>query len=285
MTPCIPSTPGQACSTCRRYAPHLPADPESRPKTVCIDASTLVAERCPMREPTDRIETLMRAEPPASTASENQISGQITHSRKPVPSVYNPDVPRVGGGVYGLDDIRDRCRVDELSGCWVWSMAVSDGGKPCSSLTPRVSLPAGVLSHAPRTVSVARAAWLMSGRSLRTGQVVWRTCCNELCVSPKHLKAGTKREEGAWMAANGHRKGDARRAAINLANVANTQAIPAETVRRIEGLLADGVLQWRIRELTGVHEATISKIANGRHMHQRRVVRGASVFSLAGGVA
>jgi hypothetical protein len=219
------------------------------------------------------------------TQPENAKAGQmpqLTHCRKPVASIYNPNVERIGTGVYCLADIRDRCIVDSVSGCWEWSMAVSDGGRPHSSITPRVSLPRGVLSDAHRTVSVPRVSWLMSGKRLQAGQVVWRTCCNALCCNPAHLKAGAKREEGAWMSANGHRKGDPRRAAINLATITRTQAVPAETVRRIEGLIAEGVQHAEIQTLTGVHLATISKIANGRHLHQRAgVVRGASVFALA----
>lgn len=207
---------------------------------------------------------------------------QSKHCRKPKPAVYNPHVERIGPGVYCLEDIRQRCRIDGPGGCWEWAMAVSDGGRVSSSLTPRVSLPAGVLSCKSRTVSVARVSWLMSGRPLSAGQVVWRTCCNELCVSPKHLKAGTKAQEGAWMAANGHRKGDIRRAAINLAITARTQAVPVEKVRAIEAHLADGMKHDEIHALTGVSWSTISKIANGRHLHQRRAVRGASVFNLAG---
>ena len=73
---------------------------------------------------------------------------------EPKQATYNPNAPRIGPGVYCLEDIRQRCRVDDLGGCWLWSMAVSDGGRPSSSKTPRVSLPKGVLSIDHRTVSV-----------------------------------------------------------------------------------------------------------------------------------
>ena len=51
MTPCKPSLKQDICSRCRRYAPHLPADPERRPHTLLIDASTVAElEACPMFE-------------------------------------------------------------------------------------------------------------------------------------------------------------------------------------------------------------------------------------------
>ena len=163
-------------------------------------------------------------------------------------------------------------------------MAVSDGGRPYSSKTPRVSLPKGVLSIEHRTVSVSRAAWLMSGRSLAPGHVVWRTCGCELCVNPAHLRSGTKAEEGAWMRASGRRQGDPRRTAVNTRNAAETQAIRQETVRAIEAHLASGRLQREVADDFGLHVATISKIARGLHVHQRgggRQVRGASIFAMA----
>lgn len=80
----------------------------------------------------------------------------MTNSTKPVAAVFNPRAKRIGPGVYRLSDIRDRCRIDRETGCWLWSMAVSTGGRPHSSLTPRVSLPKGVLSTASAGWNKAR---------------------------------------------------------------------------------------------------------------------------------
>jgi hypothetical protein len=209
------------------------------------------------------------------------------HDTKPKLAVYNPGAPRTGPGCYTIDDIRQRCRVDDLTGCWSWSMAISDGKDHLSSRTPRVSLPAGVMSGGTRTMSVGRVSWLMAGRKLRQGHVVWRTCCNDTCVAPAHLMSGTKGQEGAWMSANGHRRGDPLRAAINRRTNAATQAVPADVVRQIERRLSAGELQKHVSADMGIHKATISKIARGKHMHQRGggLVRGASVFALMGASA
>lgn len=197
---------------------------------------------------------------------------------------YNPRAKRNGPGVYRLSDIRDRCRIDRETGCWLWSMAVSTGGRPHSSLTPRVLLPKGVLSADHRTVSVPRASWLMSGRTLEPGHLVWRTCGRELCVNPDHLMAGTKAEEGAWTRESGRLRGSLMRVAVNTRNAAKAQAIKPETVRAIEQQLAAGRLQREVSADFGIHLTTISKIARGLHVHQRGggcQVRGASVFALA----
>lgn len=206
-------------------------------------------------------------------------------SRRPTAAVFNPRAPRTGRGVYALADIRDRCRVDEITGCWHWALASRVGGRQSGSLTPSVCVPAGVIGDKRRVLSVGRLVWLMGGKPLTAGQVVWRTCGHEDCCAPTHLMAGTKAEEGAWWRASGRRRGNPLRAAVNARNVAS-QAVPAETVQIVVEQLQAGVYQRDISAATGVHKATISKIANGRHYHQRpRGVRGASVFNLgaAGG--
>lgn len=184
-------------------------------------------------------------------------------------------------GVRKLADIKARCRID--GACWRWALAMSDNGKHASTRTARVHIPPGVLRPTKYCTSAGRAAWLLSGKPLADGQVVWRTCCHDDCCAPAHLMAGTKAEEGAWMAANGHRRGDPRRAAVNMLNVARTQAVSAEIVASVaQQLAAGGVLQREVAAQWGLHLATVNKIARGKHLHQRGAVRGSSVFNLGG---
>ena len=178
-----------------------------------------------------------------------------------------------------LDDIRDRCRIDAITGCWKWAMAMSDGGKQGASKVPRANIPAGVIAEKSISSTASRAAWILAGKPLTSGQVVWRTCCVESCVNPDHMQAGTKKQEGAWVRASGHNQGNPRRAAINLAVNAKSQALSQNVVRDIEGWLAAGRMQKDLAAELGVHKATISKIANGKHMHQRAGIRASSVFA------
>lgn len=210
------------------------------------------------------------------------------HNRKPIVAVYNPDAPRGGPGIYALDDIRNRCAVDDDTGCWHWRLAMRSNGAStgCKSLTPSVSIPAGVLGDKRRTLSVARVVWLMQGKALRNGWVVWRTCTSGDCCAPEHLQAGTKADEGAWMRADGRRRGSAHRLAVNARNVAG-QAVPADKVQAVAEQINAGRLYRDIAADVGLHKSTISKIANGKHYRQRpRGARGSSVFhQMAGGGA
>ena len=200
-------------------------------------------------------------------------------SSKLEPATYNPDAPRIGFGVYTLDDIAKRCAIDDDTGCWHWRMAISDGGKTGSSRTPRLSMPVGVMGNVNRTMSVARVVWIMQGRPLRRGWVVWRTCRNDDCCAPEHLKAGTKANEGAWARADGRLRGDPTRAAINLRTLASTQAVPREIVEAIANRLAAGELGKALAAAYGINKATVSRIKKNNHLHQRAGVIGSSIFS------
>lgn len=187
-------------------------------------------------------------------------------------------------GVRTIRDIKARCRIDDITGCWHWSMAMTHAGKR-SSRTPTVNVPAGLLGNSTRkTLAVARLSWLLSGKPLPAGHVVWRCCVNDECCAPHHLRAGTKADEGAWMAASGHRRGNPARAAVNVSNVEKTQALPTATVRNVEQALTAGQLQTEISAKFGVSLSTISRIANGKHLHQRHGVANASVFVVGAGV-
>lgn len=184
---------------------------------------------------------------------------------------------RQGDGVYDLQDMMDRCFVDEVSHCWEWrqSAPVLDG-KP----TPRVGLPPGLLVGQPKraTLTAHRAAYLLAGNAIRSDYVVWRTCLNDLCINPGHLKAGPRSAEGLWRQKNGYLKGDPVRQLANRKNVSK-QALPPSVVREVEAMLADRVPRDQIAAAVNASAATISKISQGRHLHQRQSVSGFSVFA------
>lgn len=181
------------------------------------------------------------------------------------------------GGVTDLQGILDRCRVDRETGCWVWSLCTvtaSNGGSP----VPRTTA-LGVSG-----ITAIRAAWLLSGRKLAAGQVVWRhQCGNALCCNPEHMKAGTRREMRQACAASGREKGLHRQIANRAKAVAS--ATPAEKVRAAEALLNAGMPRKEVVQALSINRDTVRKIANGQHMHsagRAPAVRAASVFSWGG---
>jgi len=100
-------------------------------------------------------------------------------------------------GIATLDDLRQRCVIDEESECWHLRTA---RGRVLPATTRHVIWVFG-LGHTTAT----RAAWLLShpGRELRSGWVCYRTCDSFDCVAPAHVKAGSRQTWGAHMARSG----------------------------------------------------------------------------------
>lgn len=90
------------------------------------------------------------------------------------------------GGVRDILGIKDRCRIDQHTGCWVWAYAC-DGGKPICAVRFR---------GRHESMSAKRAAMIFSGHILSTKKVVMnRAACKEpLCVNPEHLKIVSESE-------------------------------------------------------------------------------------------
>lgn len=185
-------------------------------------------------------------------------------------------------GVRTMADLQARCRVDGDTGCWHWALAMSTSSNQGATRTPRVWLPAAADGEPGQLTTAARAAWRLSGRRLLPGQVVWRTCGHDDCCAPRHLKAGTKAEEGAWYAATGKRRGNPLRTAVNTANGAKT-ATPPDVVQQIEALFAEGMLQKDVQARFRLRPETLRSIRLGLHLNstnRQRVVPQASVFAL-----
>lgn len=138
-----------------------------------------------------------------------------------------------------IEEVRDRCRVDEITGCWVWTGAMSGG-------IPRIYAPdllaterrldaalqeAFAMKRPTARIKVAilqamdpimesqagrRAVWQMAkGRGVQDGYQVFNTCLNELCVNPAHMRCGTGLEVGRFTAKVGRYKGQPARMLAN----------------------------------------------------------------------
>lgn len=173
---------------------------------------------------------------------------------------------KLTAGVRNVADILDRCFLAPDTGCWEWRYAVNRSKGNVS--TPIVAIPNGVLPElTSRTIPAARAAWLLSGRTIPAGQVVYRHHCgNSMCCNPEHGATGTRREMRNFCAASGREKGDPRRRAVNTRR-ADAVVTPLEVVRQIEARRADGVLNADVAKEFGVSRYTVVRINTGKHRH------------------
>jgi hypothetical protein len=87
-------------------------------------------------------------------------------------------------GILTIEDLRQRCAIDEITGCWVWKGG-ANGRK--NNRAPSIWLPA-----IQKTTSAGAAiCFLTTGRMPNPGEVWHYTCqTGSMCCNPKHRHAG-----------------------------------------------------------------------------------------------
>lgn len=157
-------------------------------------------------------------------------------------------------GIRSLEDLRIRCRIDEVTACWNWGMAVQTyGGQRAGE--PRVWL-----ASENRCVNGKRAALILAGRAPKRGQVTYGTCTNWRCVNPEHIEAGTHAERGAFQAASGRLQNNPARIAAITRNSRTRSRITeelAQWARESDQTCAD------VAAALGVGLSVVSRIRRG----------------------
>jgi hypothetical protein len=102
------------------------------------------------------------------------------------------------GGIRTVECLRQRSRVDPVTGCWHWGLSLTRGVPILHCVTPddgrRIKLRG------------RRAAlYLQRGKDLAKGQIAFaRMCCeSDDCVNPEHSRSGNKKAFMAWLVASG----------------------------------------------------------------------------------
>lgn len=111
-------------------------------------------------------------------------------------------------GIASLEDLRQRCVIDDETGCWHLRTA---RGKALPRGERHVLWLHGI-GHATAT----RAAWLLSrpGQTLRAGWICFRRCESYDCVAPEHISAAGRKAWGKHMSASGKSSTPAKLAAV-----------------------------------------------------------------------
>ena len=149
------------------------------------------------------------------------------------------------------DQLKDRCRVDEITGCWMWAGALSEGKYP------RVwQAESGKMKAMPGR----RAAWLATGKTIPNGWRVYGTCDSLQCVNPAHVACGPVAEFGAQTRAKGSQRGNVRRIAANRATGRKRATLTPEQIAEIQGSAKTG---QALAAEYGVSQQTISKARRG----------------------
>ncbi len=102
------------------------------------------------------------------------------------------------GGIRTLDDLRARCVVDDITGCWLWSMALAEGGQPhVHYLCPDTGR--------KLTGKGRRVALLLAGVQVKPTEVAFAraVCAEPTCCNPEHARAVTKKQWGHALSLSG----------------------------------------------------------------------------------
>lgn len=108
------------------------------------------------------------------------------------------------GGIVTIEDVRQRCVIDDHTGCW-----------HCRQANGRVQ-PRGVRQviwvHGRGRVSLPRGIWeLHRNRRMPRGWRAFRTCDSYDCANPEHIKGGNGEAFGKVLKAKGEFKADPKR--------------------------------------------------------------------------
>ena len=190
-------------------------------------------------------------------------------------------------GVRSIDDMKDRCVINDETGCWMWKGAVTlSRGRKSTGIryeTPTCSVPLGVFGNEKHTTMPAlRFAWLLAGGVPKRGQVVYRAKCNEpRCVNPDHAAQATRKEVGRLVVESGRLRNNPQRQKVNLRSSIKS-AVSADVVREIEAGYAEGLSQGEVRARFGIGQKLAKSVRIGVHVNssaRQLVVPHASVFT------
>lgn len=168
-------------------------------------------------------------------------------------------------GISTIQGLKERCWVDEDTGCWHWRGAVSHG-RASMWFTPqgRITTLSQVIGH------------LKTGKPLRKGLLCYATCTTPNCANPEHRKVGTRQGQASVLVAQGR-----------LAKSPQVRALMSRR-RRTPVLTDEAVAQIRASTKSCKDEAaergvSISLVSLIRRNKARTtVVPGASVFTFGG---
>lgn len=183
-------------------------------------------------------------------------------------------------GIRNVDDIKARCVIDDIAGCWVWKGGCTRDSKGYT-FNPAIHIPPGVLGEKRQVTTGQKAMWLLLGRRLNPGYVVYRDCLNALCLCPSHLRSGTRSAMLKFVSDSGKNKGKPDRILVCERNRQH-MLTPVEKVRAAERMFADGAMQKTVAEELKIDGTTARNIRLGNHPHSAgrlQGVRQASAFT------
>lgn len=168
----------------------------------------------------------------------------------------------MNAGLRTLEDLRQRCVIDDITQCWNYA-----GGHATCGLPSLWFPPLGI-----RTTPGVVLCWLETGKRPAKGVVWHRTCESLSCCNPAHRKVGTRKSQMVHAAVS---RTLLVRAKIALGKRA-TSRLSDEAVDDIRAS-SDTLIACAARH--GISMSHVSRIRRGEL--RRSLATGSSVFNLA----
>ena len=167
-----------------------------------------------------------------------------------------------GTGIRTIEDLKDRCWIDDETGCWHYK-----GGAKASG-APSIWIPA---IDSASTLSQALCV-LTKGRRLKDGEHFRPTCKTKYCANPEHNKSGTL---------------SAMRMSQNIKRTPIYKAKMMDTLRKksiisdeqIAELMVSNEASKDAAMRLGISQSYVNKLRRGSRRKPYMAAPGASVFN------
>lgn len=157
-----------------------------------------------------------------------------------------------------LARIKDRCRIDEFTECWLWTGGKSEGKHP-RVYAPDYTACEGEMN----TQTGMRAVWhAHTGKPIPKGWRVYHAMCKtHECLNPDHLACGPTSAWGKNLAAGGTWKGQPARIQANRAIGRARSVIKPGMALEIQQSDESGIA---IAARLGISDAVVSNVRRGK---------------------
>jgi len=166
-------------------------------------------------------------------------------------------------GVRTIEDLRLRCVVDEITGCWLWRGAFTQG------------VGAVWLPELGKTRTIRSAAMFLSGKPIKKGHRIYLKCIHSDCCNPAHCNPMTPAAFGKAQAASDRLKGNPTRLATCIRLGRKNSRLTPELAQEIRESSETGLA---IAARLGVSRSVVSKIRTNKAWNVA-AMPGASVFT------
>ena len=172
------------------------------------------------------------------------------------------------GGIVSVECLRKRSKIDDITGCWHWSLSTAEGAAVAWIKDPASG--ERIKCRGPR------AAWMLKkGCRLPKGWVAFLTCESIDCVNPDHTSAGDRFAQGAHIRKTQSQKGNLNRIRANR-KIARAQPKTKLSPEKAREIRSSGKTQRTLAAEYGVAQNTIHAVLSGKTW--REFIPGASIF-------